>query len=369
MDTDPRQPQRVPGPIPVTRWDEEPGWAGIQTFMKLPLCFTPEDLAAGRIDVAIAGEPWDCTAVSYIGSRLGPKSVRTVDHLMNPPLERPHQHVRVDPMRSLRACDYGDANVIHSDTERTFANIREFVNGILSANTMPMLVGGDHAVTYPNVAAFADSFGKGNVTLIHFDAHPDTAHRIQGVAYDNSTFARRLIDDGLVDPRHVIQVGLRGYWPGPEDLAWMAHSGMRSHYMVEIQERGLDAVLDTVIAEARECPPTVFVSFDIDVVDPAFAPATGSPEPGGLTSFQALRSVRRIAAELGIAGMDIVEVSPGYDVPSNITSLLAHRLILEAMTGTAMHRSGLTAPRYTDPTAAARKNAASDVPTTTDTQL
>lgn len=350
--SDARQPVRSPGPVSVNRYDTEPAWLGIQTFLKMPFCMTPEDLRAGGIDIAIGGIPWDGTQLTRSGTHLGPQAIRACDYHPSPPFERPHQHVRVDPLEHLNVCDYGDANIINGDTDRTFANIRAFVTEILDGGAIPILLGGDHGITWPNVTALADAFGYGNVGVVHFDAHADTAPDWQGVLASHGAPMRRLIESGAVRGRNFVQVGLRGYWPGPELLAWMEEQEMRTHFMAEIQAHGFDTVLERAVNEALEGPDLMFLSLDIDVADPSAAPGTGAPEPGGLSAHELLRAVRRLAAEVGIAGMDVVEVSPPYDAGNNITCLLAHRSVLEALTGTAMRRLGITEPDYLDERAA-----------------
>lgn len=345
-------PQRPPGPIDVSRYDIEPAWAGIQTFLKLPMCLTPEDLLAGEMDAAICGVPWDATAISRSGAHLGPQAVRRCDHTPVPPRDRPHLHVGVDPFEHLNVCDYGDANIIIGDTERTFANITSFIGDIVGSGVLPIILGGDHGITWPNVTALAEHYGYGNVGVVHFDAHADTAPDMQGNLASHGTPMRRLIESGAVKGKNFIQVGLRGYWPGPDVLAWMDEQEMRTHFMAEIETRGFDAVLDDAISEALDGPEHLFLSLDLDVADPAHAPGTGSPEPGGLTAIELLRAVRRISAEVGLVGMDIVELNPAYDSGMNITALLAHRAVLEALTGTAMRRLGITSRDYMDPRAA-----------------
>src|SRR5262249_47423903 len=156
--------------------------------------------------------------------------------------------------------------------------------------------------------ALADKYGYGNVGIVHFDAHADTAPDMQGVLASHGTPMRRLIESQAVRGRNFVQIGLRGYWPGPDVRAWMEQQEMKSHFMAEIQAEGFDRVLDRAVDEALDGADHLFVSVDIDVADPSCAPGTGSPEPGGLTSRELLRAVRRLAAEVGIAGMDVVEV-------------------------------------------------------------
>jgi agmatinase len=149
---------------------------------------------------------------------------------------------------------------------------------------------------------------------------------------------RKLIESGAVPGANFVQVGLRGYWPDQETLDWMKEQGMRTHFMAEIERFGFDQVLQRAVDEALDHADHLYLSLDIDVADPAYAPGTGTPEPGGLTSNEVLRAVRRLCTEVGIVGMDIVEVSPPFDDKSEITALLANRAAREALTGTAMRR-------------------------------
>ncbi|MGA2838454.1 MAG: arginase family protein [Acidimicrobiales bacterium] len=199
----------------------------------------------------------------------------------------------------------------------------------------------------------ADHHGHGKIGVVHFDAHADTAPDMQGELAGHGTPMRRLIESGAVLGRNSVQVGLRGYWPGPDVVEWMEDQGMRSHCMAEVQRHGFDTVLERALNEALSgSADLLYVSVDVDSVDPAHAPGTGSPEPGGLTSIDVLRAVRRMTAEVGMVAMDIVEVSPPYDSGNNITALFAHRCVLEGLTGTAMRRLGMTEPDYLDARAA-----------------
>jgi agmatinase len=176
---------------------------------------------------------------------------------------------------------------------------------------------------------------------------------MQGVLAGHGTPMRRLIESGAVLGRNFVQVGLRGYWPTPDIVEWMEEQQMHSHFMAEVQRHGFETVLERAIDEALSgSADHLYISVDVDAVDPAHAPGTGSPEPGGLTSAEVLGAVRRMCAEVGMVAMDVVEVSPPYDSGNNITALFAHRCVLEALTGTAMRRLGLTAPDYLDETAA-----------------
>jgi agmatinase len=203
-----------------------------------------------------------------------------------------------------------------------------------------MVLGGDHSITYPSASAVAEAIGKGKVGVVHFDAHADTAPDEWGVLLGHGTPIRRLIEDGAIPGPSFVQVGLRGYWPPPEVVSWMHAQGLRWHLMDEIDRRGFDAVLDEAIAQALDGPEAIYLSIDVDVLDPAFAPGTGTPEPGGLTSRELLRAVRRVARETRLVGLDVVEVAPAYDGPGAITAEVAHRIILEALSAIAAKRAG-----------------------------
>jgi len=341
---------REPGPIHVNR-RREGGFAGIQTFAKLPVCLTPEDLVAGEIDVAVCGVPWDSTAGGRSGTNHGPLAIRSCDYKGG--YGRPHYSLdtHVDAFEVLNVCDYGDSPVSLGNTPETFEQIRKFVGTIVASNAIPIIMGGDHGITWPCATAVADHYGYGKVGIVHFDAHADTGAAMPGSLGGHGTPMRKLIESGAVPGKNFVQVGLRGYWPEQETLDWMKDQRMRTHFMAEINRYGFDQVLERAVDEALDQADFLYLSLDIDVCDPAFAPGTGTPEPGGLTSVNILTAVRRLAAEVGIVAMDVVEVSPPYDDKGEITALLANRAIREALTGTAMRRTGVTEPNFLHPEA------------------
>jgi agmatinase len=244
--------------------------------------------------------------------------------------------VGVDPFEVLTVVDYGDAEVVPADQSRSHEAIRRAVGEIRVAGAVPIVLGGDHSIAHPDVGAVAVSLEPASLGLVHFDAHADNVPDLYGVTLSHGTPMRRLVEEGSVEGRHIVQVGLRGYWPDPEDFTWAREQGFRWHLMEEISERGMDAVMDDVVREAKEADH-LFLSFDIDVCDPAFAPGTGTPEPGGISAREALRAVRRLAWEVGFAGMEVVEVSPPYD-QADITAFLANRIVLEALSGMALRK-------------------------------
>ena len=201
---------------------------------------------------------------------------------------------------------------------------------------------------YPDVAALADVYGKGKVGVIHFDAHYDAGSMGLGHHLTHGTPVRRLIEQGHVNGNNFIQVGLRGYAPGAEDLAWMRDQGFRYHFMAEVEKDGWDSVMERALAEAAEGTDYLFLSLDIDVLDPAYAPGTGTPEPNGLTPRELFPLLRRLGAETNLVGMEMVELNPLVD-PTYVTPLVANRAAREILTGVAMRHKGITEPHYLSP--------------------
>jgi len=257
--------------------------------------------------------------------------------------------LRVDGLRDLDVRDAGDVELFSGDAERSVRDLEEAVGKVVEAGAIPLILGGDHTVTWPNATAVARSIGWGRISVIHFDAHADTGDIEFGSLIGHGQPMRRLIESGAVRGDRFLQIGLRGYWPGPEVLQWMAEEGMRSYEMTEIVSRGLDACLTEAFAIATDDCDGVFLSVDIDVCDPGHAPGTGTPEPGGLTARQLLDAVRRIAYELPVVGMDVVEVSPPFD-HADITAALANRVCLEALSGIARRRAVAAGGPAWDPT-------------------
>jgi agmatinase len=291
-------------------------------------------------EVVILGAPFDWGASHRAGARFGPKAIREADYLP-PDGRRPHLTAGMDPLVDLPVVDAGDVPVVPGNIEDSLAAIEQRVHSVAAAGAVPLVLGGDHTVTYPDATGVARVHGFGRVALVHFDAHADTGEHHWGQLYGHGTPMRRLIESGAVPGHRFVQIGLRGYWPPPETLAWMREQRMRSYFMEDVTRRGLEAVVDEAVAEVTAGDAAgVFVSVDIDVVDPGAAPGTGTPEPGGLTPRQLLDTVRRLGRELPVLGADLVEVAPHYDQPMNLTAALANRVVLELTTGMSERRAG-----------------------------
>ena len=309
------------------------------TFLGVPPVTLDDAEGLAAADVVIIGAPFDGGTSHRPGARFGPGAIRTTDYL-SPGEGRPSLALGVDPLRDLRVVDAGDVIMPSGDTQTSLDRLEDAVAKVATAGTMPLVLGGDHTIALPDVTGVARHHGFGRVSVIHFDAHADTGDTQWGSLLGHGTPMRRLIESGAARGDRFLQIGLRGYWPGPDVLAWMAEQGMRSYEMTEVVTRGLDAVLDEAFEIATDGCDAVFLSVDIDVVDPGMAPGTGTPEPGGLTSRQLLDAVRRIGLELPLAGMDLVELAPPFDGPGEITAFLANRVVLEALSGIAKRRAG-----------------------------
>jgi agmatinase len=290
---------------------------------------------AGK-DIVIIGAPFDGGTSHRPGARFGPQAIRFTDYLPHDG-SRPHLALGVDPLVDLGIVDVGDVEMPSGQTEESLHRLEDAVHAIAAVGAIPVILGGDHTITFPDATGVARHVGWGRVSLIHFDAHADTGNTQFGSLYGHGTPMRRLIESGAVRGDRFLQIGLRGYWPEPQTLDWMAAQRMRSFEMSELVARGMDECLTEAFAIATDDCDAVFLSVDVDVVDPGLAPGTGTPEPGGLSSRQLLDAVRRIAMELPIAGMDVVEVAPPYD-HAEVTAFLANRVVLEALSGIAWRR-------------------------------
>jgi agmatinase len=309
------------------------------TFLGVPRCDLEEPSTYAGADVVIVGAPFDGGTSHRPGTRFGPLAIRSTDYLAHDG-SRPHLALRVDALQDLRVLDAGDVEMPPGHIERSLDALTEAVATVASSGAIPVVLGGDHSITLADVTGVARRHGAGRVSVVHFDAHADTGDVEFGSLYGHGQPMRRLIESGAARGDRFLQIGLRGYWPGPETLDWMAAQGMRSYEMSELGARGIDDCLDEAFAIAVDDCDGVFLSVDIDVADPAHAPGTGTPEPGGLSARQLLDAVRRVALELPVVGVDVVEVSPPYD-HADITAALANRVVLEALSGMAARRRGI----------------------------
>ena len=312
-------------------------FASRATFLGVPAAKMDE---LDDAQVVIVGAPFDWGTSYRPGARFGPSAIRNADYGAMDGY-RPHLPTGIDPLGELGVVDIGDVYVRPGELEISIERIADVVTDIAAAGKIPIVLGGDHTIAWPDALGVARVHGFGEIALIHFDAHADTGFIQNGSLLGHGTPMRRLVESGAVPGHRFVQIGLRGYWPEPEVVQWMKEQKMRSYRMDQIVEQGLDSVVDEAVNYAVEGGAKgVFISVDIDVVDPGLAPGTGTPEPGGLDSRQLLDTLRRLARELEVLGADIVEVSPPYDGPGEQTAYLANRAVLEILNGMAERRLG-----------------------------
>lgn len=318
---------------PQQRWrqyGEKPDYMGPLSYSGVPLTQDPTELQG--FDVAIVGAPMDELVSDKPGTRFGPRAIRSASC---PP--GPHLEVKVDAFEVLKVVDYGDAPIVPAQPVVAHAAIKQTVGEVLAAGVLPVILGGDHSITEPNVQACAAVHGP--VGLIHFDTHTDTGDEVYGARLSHGSIMRRLVVDGHVDPRRYVQIGLRGYWPGEAEFNWQAEQGITSLFMHDVRDHGIREIVRRALEVAGDGP--TFLTVDIDVLDPAYIPGgTGTPEPGGMTAIDLLWAARTVAAEANIIGADLVEVIPTGINSADNAALVGERVVREILTGIAMRRRG-----------------------------
>jgi agmatinase len=317
---------------PLERWrqyGEKPDYAGLLTFGALPYTQDPAELSG--LDVAIVGAPTDDLVSDRPGARFGPRAIRAASCPSGPHLE-----AKIDALAELKLVDYGDAPVLPADPVRSHEAIERTVREVVAAGAVPIILGGDHSIAEPDIRACAA--GRGPVGLVHFDTHTDTGSEVYGVELSHGTPMYRLVEQGHVDPKRYVQIGLRGYWPGQKEFGWQAQHGITSFFMHDVRRLGIEAVVERTLDVVGQGP--TYLTVDVDVLDPAFAPGTGTPEPGGMTSADLLWACRTVASRLELVGAEVVEVIPAAPGSADLTALIADRLVREILTGLALRRRG-----------------------------
>ena len=304
---------------------ETPRFSGVRTFMRLP---NTQDLE--NADVAIVGAPFDTGATFRAGARFGPEGIRSVSHL----LRRYNPSLGVVIFDHLSVIDYGDVPVVPGFIEASYEKISEGLEPIHRAGVVPIVLGGDHSIALPELRVAAAVHGP--LALVQFDSHPDTWDAYFGQKHTHGTPFRRGIEEGLLDTSRSIQVGMRGSIYDEGDWNDAREMGFDLVPTDEVRKLGIPAMIDRIRERAGDTK--TYVSFDVDFVDPAFAPGTGTPEIGGFTSREAQEFVRGLAG-LDIIGCDVVEVYPAYD-PAGITALLAANVAHEFLSLIALRRKG-----------------------------
>ncbi len=297
-----------------------PRYAGIATFMRLPQVALEE---SGEVDIGLIGVPWDGGTTNRAGARHGPRQMRDLSSLTR----NVHHATGIQPYELANCADLGDSPVNPVDLEDALNRVQAFFDDVCRRGIMPLTAGGDHLISLPILRALAKVHGS-PLGMVHFDAHTDTLDRYFGdYQYTHGTPFRRAIEEGALDPKRTVQIGIRGGLYGPADKDWGLDQGIR---VIEIEEY-MDLGVEGTIAEARRVvgEEKTYVSFDVDALDPVYAPGTGTPEIGGLNTHDAQAMIRGLRG-LNLVGGDVVEVSPPFD-PSGNTALVGVTMMWEIL--------------------------------------
>jgi guanidinopropionase len=292
-----------------------PRFSGVATFMRLPQYDTAEEL-----DIAVFGVPFDLGSSFSGGQRFAPAKIREHSRL----IRQVNSYSKIAPFDLCRVADVGDAPINPIDLMDSIGRIETFVQEIHDAGALPLAAGGDHMITLPILRRIA---AENPVGIVQFDAHPDTLDELLGSRYNHATPVRRAVEEGLIDPRRSLQIGLRGTCYSPNDFRYGSDVGMRVITMDEYEELGRVKVIEEIQRVCRDGP--IYITFDIDGLDPAFAPGVGTPEPGGLTMRDAQVMLRGMRG-LNVIGGDLVEMSPPFDA-SGTTAINASNIMFEIL--------------------------------------
>lgn len=297
-----------------------PRFAGVPTFMRLPW-IDISDNRAQEVDIGLVGVPWDGGTTNRPGARHGPRQLRDLSTM----IRSVHPNTGVKPFSLANCADLGDCPVNPADIQDTLKRVTKFYRQLVQQEITPMTAGGDHLVSLPVLRALA---ADGPVAMIHFDAHTDLFDEyFDGFKYTHGTPFRRAIEEGLLDPKRVVQIGIRGTMYDGEDIEWGLAQGVTIIRIEELFEKGVQAAMDKARAVVEEMP--TYVSFDIDGIDPSYAPGTGTPEIGGFNTFEAQQLVRGLNG-LDLIGADLVEVSPPFD-PTGNTAWVGASIMFELL--------------------------------------
>jgi agmatinase len=307
-------------------------FGGIPTFGGFP---ADDWRSFDRADVAVIGVPYDNGTANRPGCRFGPRSLRA--DAFTPGYH--HLDLDVNIREWLDVRDVGDVYCPHGMPDVALSNAAIAVERVARRADTVIVLGGDHSITWPSALAVARTHGWGRLGMIHFDAHADAADEMDGNVASHATPMRRLLESGALAEGGFVQIGLRGYWPGPEVFDFLRSVDARWYLGSEVRERGLPAIVEEALERLQGKIDALYLSIDIDVIDPAFAPGTGTPEPGGMLPNELFAAVRQIVAGANVKGIDVMEVSPPFDV-SDLTVNVAHRVVFESLAALADRKRG-----------------------------
>lgn len=317
---------------------------GFPTFLGAPMAFSTKDLRASGVDVALVGLTIDDNPVP--GARFAANTMRALRDWMSFPTGGTDNTTGVD-WGSLSIADYGNVGSLANQPERSLEEVHKVISEILEADAIPLGVGGAHVQTYGMITALAAKHGPGEFVVLQVDGHADAYLNDLGRTVHNGSMCKIAIDRGLIKGSDLVQIGLRGQGHDRRSLEWMREAGIRYHFQAEINERGWDSVLSRILDEVKG--RKVYLTFDIDGIDPGFAPGVGTQDADGLTPRQAMALVRAIGIQNDVIAADFLEYNPLTDDAHQSTGVLMDRLIRTLLGGIAARREGISDPFYVDP--------------------
>lgn len=323
---------RDPGPIILDRYIHQK--TGIPTFAHAPFALHPEDLEAGHVEVAFVGVPQDFST-GWRDALHGPMMLRTADYLTGSASD-PDPDTGINPGAALRLADYGDLAVDYMSVERSEAHIRDMIAQMARLHVVPFVIGGDHSVMFPDVSGLSSVYGHDAISIVQFDAHGETDWEDDGHLRADNQSVRRLVENGSVLPQNIIQVGVRDGAPSIQPTTSRPGSVV-THPVTELEQHGTMALLQTVNDELKTKAHKVIVSFDLSVLDPAYATGTGRPLPGGMTMREAIPLVRGICASNTVVGFELLDPAPVLDTTYQ-TGQNANAIMHACLTGIALNR-------------------------------
>lgn len=335
---------------PAHKDESEAIFEGIPSFLGLPTTESLDELEAEDPDVAVLGAPLDTATTGRPGTRYGPRAIRAAKMMPSPPYEHFNIETGVDPFDTLKVVDTGDASMTPGDTRASHKTLEQSVKEISKRGICPFVLGGDHSITHQDVKGWAEARDYDNIGMIHFDCHADTDDSgVTGFEYDHGAHIKRIVDLGILDGDNYTLIGPRGYWPGPDTFEAMRDAGMKWYTSQEVAGGDLTKIADDALERARDGTDAVWMTFDVDTMEPAICPGTGVPEPFGLLPREVAVMIRHISKQLDVEdfGFDIVEVAPQYDAGDGnsynggITAVFANRICIEVLGGLALNKRGL----------------------------
>ncbi|WP_164658482.1 agmatinase family protein [Tropicibacter sp. Alg240-R139] len=340
---------RPAGPIDLRRTEFAPSFAGIPTFFKSPVALTPEDLRAGNVDVAIMGVPMDNGGYGRLGTSWGPQTLRIAEPIMPGGPVAITTELQTNPFTEMTVVDYGDVPVDPNSIEASLPNIRRYAREVAETGAIPISVGGNHSILYPLILGMQDVYGPESFTLVHVDAHTDTSKENFGhyITIGNSMYLA--VEEGIVKGTDSIQLGQRSPGYGPDKMDWFRENKVRIYFQPEFETRGFKTVLKDVIEDVKKGPGKIYISIDIDVLDPAVAGGVTAPVIGGWSTRQLMDTIKALAVSADVIGMDFVEYNPYMDDHARTTGAVTLNMIRESLTAIALRKKGITDPFYFHP--------------------